>query len=271
MKGQRWFRFYAEAMNDPKVDRLAPTLYKTWIKLLCLSCSSGGKLPSIDDIAYQLRISVQDAQSQVDELVLASLIDIDAKGGLHPHNWETRQYVSDTSTERVKKHRRNKFETPGNVSCNVSVTPPEQSRADSDTEQKQTKAEPKAELHPLVSQSAAPDELKSAFNGTTDAMLSDLLRWMGPHAKLDNARKWLTTTLSASGRDATINAYQALVAGQGQGVPISDPIRYWAKTAQTMHAKPSAQPATRRGPVKENLSDIIAQRKAAREAAGVST
>ena len=55
----RWFRFYDEALDDPKVQRLAPHLFKTWINLLCLASKEDGTMPSNDDIAFRLRISVQ--------------------------------------------------------------------------------------------------------------------------------------------------------------------------------------------------------------------
>ena len=48
----RWFRFYDEALDDPKVQRLAPHLFKTWINLLCLASKEDGTMPSNDDIAF---------------------------------------------------------------------------------------------------------------------------------------------------------------------------------------------------------------------------
>ena len=140
MSGNRWFRFYAEALNDPKVDRLPPSLYKTWVKLLCLACTHDrGLLPSVDDIAYHFRISVTDAGQQLDELILSDLIDINADKSMTPHNWGVRQYLSDTSAARTRKYREKKKARPTrdvtcDVTCDVTVTPPEQNRTDSETE-----------------------------------------------------------------------------------------------------------------------------------------
>ena len=136
----RWFRFYSEAMNDPKVDKLQPTLYKTWVKLLCLACQHPtGKLPSIDDVAYQLRLSVHDAQQQIDELILGGLIDI-SQSGMIPHNWSTRQYASDSSAERMKRLREKKKVTVTSLVTSpvTKHDAPEQNRTDSDTEPEQT-------------------------------------------------------------------------------------------------------------------------------------
>lgn len=128
----RWFRFYSEALDDPKVQRLSPHLFRTWVNLLCLASGNKGALPGDDDLAFRLRMSVQDIAQQMDDLILAGLIDLDGKGGRFPHNWSGRQYDSDSSTARVLKHRKNKEKTERNVSCNVSVTA--QNRTDSETD-----------------------------------------------------------------------------------------------------------------------------------------
>lgn len=134
-----WFRFYTEALDDPKVQRLPPHLFKTWVNLLCLAAQNNGYLPSLDDIAFRLRLSAQDAEQQISELILAGLLDI-TETGRTPHNWSKRQYVSDSSTERVRKHRQKQAETACNVSETASETTPEQNRADTDPEDARARA-----------------------------------------------------------------------------------------------------------------------------------
>jgi hypothetical protein len=133
-----WFRFYTEALDDPKVQRLPPHLFKTWVNLLCIAGKNNGKLPSIDDIAFKLRLSSQDAEQQLSELILAGLIDITDEGR-SPHNWAARQYVSDCSTERVRKYREKKAETQCNVSVTASETAPEQIQNRTDPEDAQAR------------------------------------------------------------------------------------------------------------------------------------
>jgi hypothetical protein len=60
-------------------------------------------------------------------LVSAGLLDVTSVG-LEPHNWRSRQYKSDVSTARVKQYR----ERHRNVSPNVTETPPEQSRTETE-------------------------------------------------------------------------------------------------------------------------------------------
>jgi len=118
-----WFRFYHEALDDPKVQRLPPHLFKTWVNILCVACANGGEIPGMDDLAFLLRLSAHEAQQHVDELIFSGLIDIRQDKRLEPHNWANRQFVSDSSAARVRKHRQAKREC--NVTPTVTVTPPD--------------------------------------------------------------------------------------------------------------------------------------------------
>lgn len=139
----RWFRFYAESVNDPKVQRLPAHLFKTWVNLLCIASSHEGTLPRVEDMAFQLRMSNHDLQSHIDELIGLSLVDIRPDQALEPHNWKVRQYVSDTSKERTKKYRKNIKKRACDVTVTASVTPPD-TDTDTDTDQKRSeKAPPK--------------------------------------------------------------------------------------------------------------------------------
>ena len=101
----RWFRFYDDTVNDPKVQRLPPHLFKTWINYLCLASKNDGKLPPVEDIAYTTRRTPDDVLRDISALAARHLLD-DVGGDWVPHNWETRQYKSDLSTQRVREHRK---------------------------------------------------------------------------------------------------------------------------------------------------------------------
>lgn len=78
-------------------------LFKMWVNLLCIASQSGGKLPSDDDLAFMLRMSVHDVVAQVDDLILAELIDLDPKGVRSLHNWKTRQCCEESQQVRASK------------------------------------------------------------------------------------------------------------------------------------------------------------------------
>ena len=111
-----WFRFYNESVDDPKVQRLPTHLFKFWINCLCLASKHGGKLPRVPDLAFSLRISEKLATECQESLIACGLLDVD-DFSVSPHNWSGRQYVSDVSTERVKRFRKRLHA--------VSETPPD--------------------------------------------------------------------------------------------------------------------------------------------------
>ncbi len=101
----RWFRFYDEVLDDDKVQLLSPELFKAWVNCLCIASKNQGKLPKAQTLAFKLRISIHDAESRLSDLIMAGLIDILSDGSYVPHNWSTRQYQSDSSAERMRRHR----------------------------------------------------------------------------------------------------------------------------------------------------------------------
>lgn len=160
-----WFRFFHEALDDPKVQALDGETFKAWVNILCLACRHEGKLPSQQDIAFALRMDNIACGSVLDRLAIAGLIAT-RKGGANgsyiaPHKWEERQYKSDSSSERVKRYRqrsKKRYET-------VTETAP-------DTEQS----------YPLFS-----DENKGAL--LSDESNSDRAFWDGAKAFLGHYRK----------------------------------------------------------------------------------
>lgn len=133
----RWFRIYDDAVDDPKVQKLSGDLFKAWINLLCLASQNDGILPSVNDIAFKLRMSGARADKLLDDLVQRELLDETADGHLEPHNWNLRQHRSDISTPRVKRFRERKMKRDETV----SETPP-----DTETDSEQNRAEEKRSL-----------------------------------------------------------------------------------------------------------------------------
>jgi len=139
-----WIRLYTDLPSNPKAQRLPGPLFKFWINCLCLY-GKRGYFPPAPDIAWALQLSEQATIKNLRSLINAHLLDespqdagfegilVDA---IHPHDWDEMQFESDSSTERVKRFRERRMKPRRNV----TVTPQEQSRAD--TEQIQSRAEP---------------------------------------------------------------------------------------------------------------------------------
>jgi len=112
-----WFRLYHEFATDPLIQSLAFEDQRHYIIILCLKCEGliDRKIPyqskeriirrtlGLDAVAYT------EAHNRLMELQL-----VDKKW--QPCAWNKRQFISDSSTERVRKCRKNKG------SGNVPVT-----------------------------------------------------------------------------------------------------------------------------------------------------
>lgn len=112
----KWFRFYADAMRNPKVAALSDRDFRLWVGLLSVASENDGSIPPAETLKRVLSMRLDHLYEGLKRLASSGLIDALATG-YEPHNWSKFQYKSDTSTERVKKHRTER---------NVSVTPPEQ-------------------------------------------------------------------------------------------------------------------------------------------------
>lgn len=129
----RWFRFYDDALNDPKVQKLPGDLFKFWVNLLCVASKFDGKLPE-DELAFLMRMDPKRINENINELKLLGFID--GAEEITPHNWDKRQFKSDsadpTNAERQARYRE-RHNGKSNAVTAVTVTPTR-----TDTEQSRT-------------------------------------------------------------------------------------------------------------------------------------
>lgn len=124
-----WFRFYSEFVDDPKIAMMSDSDQLLWVKALCLASESptrGVILLTDEEVCWKLRITVESWRHAIDKFRAKGMIE-HAEEGYKIINWSKRQFSSDSSTERVLRHRKNKnvTETFQEHLCNVSVTPPD--------------------------------------------------------------------------------------------------------------------------------------------------
>lgn len=126
-----WFRFYSEFQDDPKVQMMPMEMRYHFVMLLCSRCKTDALSDSV--IAFQWRMQIAEVVPIKKALVAAGLIDNSWKVTA----WDKRQFVSDSSTDRVNKYRKNLRETPKQRYRNVSETPNEthQNRTEQSTEE----------------------------------------------------------------------------------------------------------------------------------------
>lgn len=146
-----WFRFYCEAVHDRKLRRLTPTQRWVWVAVLCAARQSpkpgylmvGDEPMNVDDLADIAACPTRDVASAASAFMSAGMLDEGFDGVWQVVAWEKRQYESDKSTPRTRKHRKGdgtSMERPiavnGTVIAgrwNVDATPPE-SETETETE-----------------------------------------------------------------------------------------------------------------------------------------
>lgn len=118
----QWFRLYSEFSHDPKVQMLSEVNQRRLVMLFCIRCNGNVTLQD-EQVAFQLRISMDEWLASKATFIDKNFINNDNE----VLNWDKRQFVSDSSAERVAKHRERMKQ-----SSNVTVTPPEQNRTDTE-------------------------------------------------------------------------------------------------------------------------------------------
>lgn len=123
----QWFRMYSEFANDPKVQMMSEAYQRRFIMVLCLRCSNAHVTLHDTEVAFQLRISNEEWLETKAVFLAKGLVNEDNT----PTSWDKRQFASDSSAERVARHRERKKQAC-NIG-NVTVTAPE-AEAEADTE-----------------------------------------------------------------------------------------------------------------------------------------
>jgi hypothetical protein len=228
-----WFRFYHDALDDPKVQRLDAELFKSWINLLCLASKADerGCLPPIEDIAFALRVDESRAVAIVEQLTQRDLIDSDTECARQMHNWNGRQRVSDDVAARVRKHRESEtIQTENAVTLQVTDTKRDsnvpsraQDRTDTDTDTEQNREREATRVAARQSKSKRASRIADDFSITepmrawahqhqfSDAEIERELEkfvnyWQGSgKTKLDWNATWRTWMLNAQDRAPTVS------------------------------------------------------------------
>lgn len=140
----RWYRAYAGTVKDDKLAEVAivagcsrSVVIAVWHSLLesAAEVGDGGRF---ETTARRIAAVLGEPLASVEGVFLA-LAEIGMVEGCSIAAWKRRQYESDTSTERVRKHREAKRNAPshsGNVDETFqqrSVTPPEAETETEDT------------------------------------------------------------------------------------------------------------------------------------------
>lgn len=129
-----WFRLYSEFAHDPKVQMLSEAMQRRYVMLLCLRCSEVLETLHETEIAFQLRLSTEELEQTKQLFISKNFID----KHWNLLNWDKRQFVSDSSTMRVAKHRSKKKQV-SNVVETLQKRPSNAIDTDTDTDTESNK------------------------------------------------------------------------------------------------------------------------------------
>jgi hypothetical protein len=125
-----WFRLYSEFAHDPKIQMLSEAMQRRYVMLLCLRCSEVLETLHETEIAFQLRLSTDELDETKKLFISKNFID----EYWNLLNWDKRQFVSDSSTMRVAKHRNKKKQVSN---ADETLQKRSSNAIDTDTEQTQ--------------------------------------------------------------------------------------------------------------------------------------
>lgn len=250
-----WFKRYPRDFQEATrtLSLEARGAYNDIIDLMYIH---GGPLP--DDakwMAHALHVSTRKWEAVKAVLLNAGKIKIDG-GLIHNSRVDSelvqRRFDSRTKAESASNRERTKRENSKKPRQNKEWRPQKHHYARAFQNQIQNIDTESVGLTTVESVAArAPDrppddpnfsDCKSAFNGTTEAMLSEVMAAMQPYGDRKGAASWLATTLRTNGAEATAQAFQMLANAKAEGQIIARVLPWWAKTAASLKANPQAQP-----------------------------
>jgi hypothetical protein len=127
-----WFRLYSEFADDPKVQMMSESMQRRLLMLFCSKCK--GETLHETEMAFYWRVTETDVKQTKEVFIEKGFINDDWE----VLNWNRRQYISDSSTDRVRAYRDRKKqnETFHETGETKNVTAPEQNRTDTEQIQK---------------------------------------------------------------------------------------------------------------------------------------
>lgn len=123
MKTLPWFRMYSDFMFDEKIEFIAFEDQRHYVFILCMKnagvldkeYAQPGMLERV--VSKRLGLYGEAFESAKKRLIDSGLIDSE----FHPVAWDKRQFLSDSSAERVKAYR-DRLKKDVKRPCNVTVT-----------------------------------------------------------------------------------------------------------------------------------------------------
>jgi len=154
---KRWIKLYIEILDDPKMGRLPDRLFRRAIELFLLAGKNGsdGYLPSVEDMAWILRVGNDEMLDTLYELEKINIVH-EAEPGLWVVTHFKERQDADTPAERMANSRKNRYVsvTFRNKNVTESVTKRNGEEDKEKEEEKEKESEAEAEKDALPRENA---------------------------------------------------------------------------------------------------------------------
>lgn len=160
-----WFRFYVEAMRDPKIRRLTPEQRWLWVGILSAARESpiSGYLMVSDrhaydwtDLADYAGMKVKVVEQATELMNDLGMIAFDERiGAWYVRAWSDRQFESDDVTARTRRHKERSSEPDRNVptsAVGTGLDTETETDTESDTESPSANRATTAPSHMLITE-----------------------------------------------------------------------------------------------------------------------
>ena len=111
MASKYWIKLYHEILDDPKMGRLPDRLWRRVIEMFLLAGETDqeGQLPTIEDMAWRLRIPEDELRADLERIEQAGIVSIEGDRYIVTRFAERQAPVSDA--ERMRRYRERKQQT----------------------------------------------------------------------------------------------------------------------------------------------------------------
>ena len=127
MASNYWMKLWIEVIDDPKMGRLSDNLWRRFFEccLIAKELNQGGRLPTVPDVAWRLRVDQETLELEFDQMARVGLIEYIADQVLDGH-WLITNFVRRQSkmnpSERMRRKREQDRKRDGYGTCYEPVT-----------------------------------------------------------------------------------------------------------------------------------------------------
>jgi len=214
MASKYWIKLYHDILHDPKMGKLSDREFRRSIELFLLAgeTDEGGTLPSIVDIAWQLRVDEEQLETEMIELQKVGILSVQ-DGCWSVTNFAKRQ-AAETSTERWQRWNERQHQQKYNGDETTVKRNSNETFAEEDIDIDKIRGE---EDKSAASASALHEFNSNSSLGKADVILCNVSKLAFLPPDIASRKEQVYQLLETYGEDDTVKALEAAMKKWKQG------------------------------------------------------